>query len=84
MTGDFREVLARDDIDAVSITTQDHWHALIAVAAARAGTEETKGMIATTGKARSLGERSIGYPDPGAMSTTFILEAMERFVRARG
>lgn len=57
---------------------------MAAVAAARAGTEETKGMIATTGKARSLGERSIGHPDPGAMSTTFILEAMERFVRARG
>ncbi len=37
MVGDFREVLARDDIDAVSITTQDHWHALIAVAAAKAG-----------------------------------------------
>ncbi|MHC4240251.1 MAG: Gfo/Idh/MocA family protein [Planctomycetota bacterium] len=27
---DFREVLARDDIDAVSIAAQDHWHALIA------------------------------------------------------
>jgi predicted dehydrogenase len=34
---DFREVLARKDIDAVVITTQDHWHAIIAVAAARAG-----------------------------------------------
>ena len=37
MYGDFRNLLARDDIDAISITTQDHWHALIAVAAARAG-----------------------------------------------
>lgn len=35
--GDFREVLARKDIDAVSITTQDHWHAVIATAAAYAG-----------------------------------------------
>lgn len=34
---DFRDLLARKDIDAVSITTQDHWHALIAVAAAKAG-----------------------------------------------
>lgn len=34
---DFRELLARDDIDAVSIGTPDHWHGLIAVAAARAG-----------------------------------------------
>ncbi|MHC4225981.1 MAG: Gfo/Idh/MocA family protein [Planctomycetota bacterium] len=35
--GDFRDLLARQDIDAVVIATQDHWHALIAVAAARAG-----------------------------------------------
>jgi len=35
--GDFREVIARDDIDAVSIVTPDHWHALPALAAARAG-----------------------------------------------
>jgi predicted dehydrogenase len=34
---DFRELLARDDIDAVSIATPDHWHALIALAAIRAG-----------------------------------------------
>jgi len=37
MYNDFRELLARDDIDAVVIATQDHWHALIAVAAAQAG-----------------------------------------------
>jgi predicted dehydrogenase len=34
---DFRDVLARDDIDAVAICPQDHWHGPIAVAAARAG-----------------------------------------------
>jgi len=34
---DFRELLARDDIDAVTICTPDHWHGLIAVAAAQAG-----------------------------------------------
>ncbi len=34
---DFRDVLARDDIDAVMIATPDHWHAVISVAAARAG-----------------------------------------------
>lgn len=34
---DFREVLARNDIDAISLATPDHWHGVIAVAAARAG-----------------------------------------------
>ena len=34
---DFRDVLARDDIDAVVIATPCHWHVLIALAAARAG-----------------------------------------------
>jgi predicted dehydrogenase len=34
---DFREVLARPDIDAIVIGTPDHWHALISVMAAKAG-----------------------------------------------
>ena len=36
-TTDFREVLARPDIDAVMISTPDHWHTLISVLAVRAG-----------------------------------------------
>lgn len=34
---DFRELLAREDIDAVVIATPDHWHVPIALRAARAG-----------------------------------------------
>ncbi len=34
---DFRELLARKDIDAVVIATPDHWHAYIAIAAVKAG-----------------------------------------------
>jgi myo-inositol 2-dehydrogenase / D-chiro-inositol 1-dehydrogenase len=36
-TKDFREVLARKDIDAVMISTPDHWHVYMAIEAAKAG-----------------------------------------------
>jgi len=34
---DFREIIARKDIDLVCIATPDHWHAVITLAALRAG-----------------------------------------------
>jgi predicted dehydrogenase len=34
---DFEEILSRKDIDAVHITTPDHWHVPLAIKAARAG-----------------------------------------------
>lgn len=34
---DFREVLARNDVDAVMNATPDHWHSNVAIAAAKAG-----------------------------------------------
>ena len=36
-TADFQEIINRPDIDAVCIATPDHWHAIITVAALRAG-----------------------------------------------
>lgn len=36
-TVDYRELLQRPDIDAVMISTPDHWHVPMAIAAARAG-----------------------------------------------
>ena len=44
--------------------------------AADAGMEATKQMLAKTGKARPLGDRSLGHPDPGAVSTTVIFRVM--------
>jgi hypothetical protein len=37
MYSDFRELLARQDIDAVYIATPDHWHVPITIAAMKAG-----------------------------------------------
>ena len=34
---DFRELLSRDDIDAVHIATPDHWHAIMVIEACRSG-----------------------------------------------
>ncbi|MEI7730454.1 MAG: Gfo/Idh/MocA family oxidoreductase [Verrucomicrobiota bacterium] len=34
---EYEKVIARDDIDAVVVVTPDHWHAIISVAAMRAG-----------------------------------------------
>jgi predicted dehydrogenase len=52
---DFRELLARKDIDAVLIATPDHWHVPVAIAAARAGkdtyVEKPLGMSVEQGRA---------------------------------
>jgi dihydroxyacetone kinase-like protein len=48
---------------------------------ANKGMEKTKNMIATIGKSKTLGERSLGYPDPGAISISLILKYMSEFVK---
>ena len=55
--------------------------ALAAVAeSARLGMEKTKEIVAATGKAKPLGARSLGHPDPGAVSTHLILNFMHEYV----
>src|SRR5690606_12737703 len=58
MLGDYRELLARDDIDGVIISTPDHWHAVIAVAAANAGKDMyvQKPITYTIGEGQKLVE----------------------------
>ena len=50
------------------------------VAAARLGMEKTKEMVAAHGKAKTLGTRSIGFSDPGAISVYQILNLMNEFL----
>lgn len=49
--------------------------------AAGKGVENTKTMVATMGRAKSLGERALGYPDPGAVSMHLILSFMNEYVK---
>ena len=51
-----------------------------AEAAAKQGVEDSKNNIAKFGRAKSLGERALGYQDAGATSVSLIFEAMREFV----
>ena len=47
---DFREVIARDDLDAIVISTPDHWHVPMSLMALRAGKDvfsEKPSLVAT-------------------------------------
>lgn len=48
------------------------------LAAAQVGVENTKGMIATKGRASYLGERSLGHQDPGATSFALLLSVIAK------
>jgi len=50
--------------------------------AADSGLEASKAMIAKFGRAKTLGEAAIGFPDAGAMSVTVMLATMRDYVKA--
>ncbi len=54
--GDYRELLERPDIDAVVIASPDHWHAMMATDAARAGKDIycEKPMALTVAEGRAM------------------------------
>jgi len=53
---DFRDLLAREDIDAVVIATPDHWHSIIVIQAAQAGKDIycEKPLSVTIAEARAM------------------------------
>ncbi len=55
---DFREVLARPDIDAVEIATPDHWHAIPVIEACKAGKDIycQKPLSLTIGEGRAMSD----------------------------
>jgi len=55
---DFRELTARTDIDVVSVTTPDHWHALCSIAAANSGKDVycEKPLVNSIGEGRAVAE----------------------------
>ncbi len=60
---DFRELLARDDIDAVSIAAPDHWHVPMSIVAVRAGMDVfcEKPLTLTVGEGRVLADEVKRY-----------------------
>ncbi len=57
-----------------------------AAEAAEGAARNTANMVCRVGRASRLGERSLGHPDPGAVSFAIILGAISRWLRqhARG
>jgi predicted dehydrogenase len=60
---DFRDLLARTDIDAVVIAVPDHWHSVIAILAARAGKDIycEKPLSLTVKEGRAMVDESRKY-----------------------
>lgn len=75
------DALVAAEKQSEKVTNEDLNSALLSVAkAAEEGAENTRNQVAVFGRAKSLGERSLGHVDPGAVSMSLILKYMSDFV----
>ena len=87
---DYRELLARPDIDAVVIVTPDHWHSLISIEAARAGKDVycEKPVSLTINEGRELTETIRRYAGVFQTGTQYrsipVIRRVCEFVRGGG
>lgn len=68
----FVEVLRESTRDGLSL--HDAW--IRAAGAASTAAEATRSIVARLGRSRVLGEKSLGTPDPGAVSFAMMMEAI--------
>ncbi|MCP5518874.1 MAG: Gfo/Idh/MocA family oxidoreductase [Verrucomicrobiales bacterium] len=87
---DYREALVRDDIDAVLIASPDHWHALHAIDAAKAGKDVycEKPVSMTVEEGRRIVEAVQRYGRVFQTGTQYrsipTIRAVVRFIREGG
>lgn len=86
--GDFRQMLAENELDIVQVSTPDHWHALAAIAAMKAGADvycekpisvdvvEGAAMLAAARKYNRVVQINMQR-----RSTPHLIEARDRFIR---
>lgn len=68
---------------AAEVAGEDLPTAAAAVAAAaQSGLEASKALVAKFGRAKTLGDGCIGFPDAGAMSVTVIIDTMNDYISA--
>ena len=70
-------------VKAAEVSTLSLPEAITAVAAAaECGLEASKALVAKFGRAKTLGDGCIGFPDAGAMSVTVIINAFKDYITA--
>ncbi|UCG59156.1 MAG: Gfo/Idh/MocA family oxidoreductase [Phycisphaerales bacterium] len=86
--GDYREMLKQEELDIVQVSTPDHWHALPAIAAMKAGADvyvekpisvdviEGQAMVAAARK-----YKRVVQVDTQRRSTPHVIEARDKIVR---